>query len=194
MQRRSRHLVAVTSLAATLQAADAGLVSTTSMTLWSNRVASAGLSVATQDFSGFSGPYAQLGGVAGGVAWNANAVEVAGGIARSAAGNALTFTFAPGVKFVAGNFFGVAEDFTIIPVVFSVSLNGGGGFTGFASDMNAFAGFSATGDSTIASLTVATGSLSSYAAVDSLYFGVPAPGAISLIAAAAVIATNSRRR
>lgn len=194
MLRRSHLTVAFASLAASLQAADAGLVSTNSMTLWSTRVANAGLAVAAQGFSGLDGSYAQISGVAGGVAWSANAVDVSGGIARSATGNSLTFSFTPGVKFVAGSFFGVGADFAVVPASFTVSLNGGGGFTGFAADANGFVGFSVSGDATISSLTVTAGVGSAFAAVDSLYFGVPAPGAISLVAAAAVIATNSRRR
>lgn len=182
------------SLLAGLQAAEAGLVSTNSQTLWTNRVSNAGLTVATQDFAGFSGAYASLAGVTGGVSWSSTSVEVSSGVVRSATGNSVTFSFAPGVKFVGGNFFGVASDFTVVPVVFSVSLNGGGGYTGMSVGPAGFTGFSATGATSISSLTVTVNSASAFSAVDSLYFGVPAPGAIALIGAAAVIATNSRRR
>lgn len=194
MTLRSQVLVASVSLAAGLQAADGGLVSTTSQTLWSNRVSNAGLSVQAQDFSGFSGSYSRLAGVTGGVAWSSTAVEVSSGVARSTAGNSVTFSFAPGVKFVGGKFFGVAADFTVVPVAFSVSLSGGGGFAGVAAGPGGFTGFSATGASTISSLTITVNPASAFSAVDSLYFGVPAPGAVALIGAAAVIATNSRRR
>jgi hypothetical protein len=194
MTLRSQVLVASASLAAGLQAADAGLVSTNSQTLWNNRVSNAGLVVQAQDFAGLDGSYARLAGVTGGVAWSTTAVEVSAGVARSASSNSVTFTFAPGVKFVGGNFFGVAADFTVVPVVFSVSLNGGGGYTGLAVGPSGFTGFSATGASTISSLTVTVNSASAYSAIDSMYFGVPAPGAIALIGAAAMIATNARRR
>lgn len=195
MTRRSHALVACAAFAACIQAADAGIVSTNSMTLWSNRVANAGLQVEAQDFSGFSGSYASLGGVTGGVSWSASSVDVSGGVARSGTGNTVTFSFNPGVKFVGGNFFGVASDFSVVPVSFSVALNGGGGFTGLALGPGGFTGFSATGATSIASLTVTVNAAGAYAAVDSLYFGVvPAPGAIALVGAAAVIATNSRRR
>jgi len=195
MTRRSNVFVASASLAACLQAAEAGLVSTNSQTLWTNRVANAGLQVEAQGFAGFDGAYTTISGVTGGVAWSANAVDVSGGVARSGSGNAVTFMFSPGVRFVGGNFFGVASDFSVVPVVFSVSLNGGGGFTGLAVGPAGFTGFSATGATTIASLTVTVNAAGAYAAVDSLYFGVvPAPGAIALVGAAAVIATNSRRR
>ena len=195
MTRRSHVFFASASLAACLQAADAGLVSTNSMTLWTNRVANAGLQVEAQGFNGFSGSYASLSGVTGGISWSASSVAVSAGVARSETSNKVTFTFSPGVQFVGGNFFGVAADFTSLPVIFSVSLNGGGGFTGVANGPAGFTGFSATGTTTISSLTVSVNPSAAFAAVDTLYFGaVPAPGAIALIGAAAVIATNSRRR
>lgn len=195
MTRLSHVLVASSAFAACLQVADAGIVSTNSMTLWSNRIANAGLQVQTQDFAGFSGSYASLSGLTGGVSWSASSVDVSSGVARSGTGNTVTFSFDPGVKFVGGSFFGVASDFSVVPVVFSVSLNGGGGFAGLAVGPSGFTGFSTTGATSIASLTVTVNAAGAFAAVDALYFGVvPAPGAVALVGAAAVIATNSRRR
>ena len=187
--------VFVAAIAACASASDAALVSTNSWALWSARVAQAGLQVAGQDFSSYSGQYAGISGSTGGIAWDTSAVDVSAGVVRSSTGSSVTFTFSPGVSFVGGNFFGVNGSFSVQSVAFAVSLNGGGGFTGISVGPSGFTGFTATGGSTISSLTITVGASGAYPAIDNMYFGVvPAPGALALVGAAALIATNSRRR
>lgn len=186
------------------QAAQAGIISYTNMAVWNAQVAAAGMSVETETFNSiadgfYTGPY---GGSTASVLWSASAaggLYVQAGIFSTNNPVTLTFAFAPGVRAVAGNFFGTDVNFNNATVLFTVQLSDGTGYTGFASSPSDFTGFRSTTSSTISGLSItvenAAGSSSVYPSVDNLYFGVvPAPGAVTLAGIAGVMAIRRRRR
>jgi len=112
----------------------------------------------------------------------------------------LTFTFTPGVRAVAGNFFGTDISFGNATVLFTVELSNGAAYEGISSSPGSFTGFRSTNAAeTISglSLTVSNfgGSGDVYPSVDNLYFGViPAPGAFAILGAAGLVGFSLRRR
>ena len=193
--------------ACVVQSASAAIVVTTNQGLWNANVAVFG-SVEVETFNqiedGFySSPF---GGSTGSVGWSAEAeggLFVSGGKFSTNIPEPLTFTFTPGVRAVAGNFFGTDVDFNSINVIFSVALANGTTYEGYSEGASSFTGFRATAGETISSLTLtvtaapafAGGGPVAYPTVDNLYFGViPAPGAFAILGAAGLVGFSLRRR
>ncbi len=203
-----RHfLPSATLLVAFSSSASAAIVVYTSQGLWNNAVANAGLAVETETFAGVSNGFhpSPFGGSTASVVWSASAslgLVAQDGVLSTNAPETLTFTFNPGVRAVAGNFFGTDIDFNNASVIFTVALSNGTSYTGEASTPESFTGFRSTTAATISSLSIEvepaqgfTGPPPVYPSVDNLYFGVtsPAPGAVALLGAAGLIGLRRRR-
>jgi len=196
-------IAAVAACAA--QAAQAGIISSTNIAIWNAQVAAGGMSVETETFNAIAdGFYASpFGGSTASVVWSATAsggLYVQGGVFSTNNPETLTFAFTPGVRAVAGNFFGTDINFGNASVLFTVQLSDGTGYTGFASDPTSFTGFYSTTSATISGLSLTVnnfgGSGSVYPSVDNLYFGVvpvPAPGAAALLGVAGLVSSRRRR-
>lgn len=196
--------VAASILAAGLaQPASAGVIAVSTQAVWNFYLGAGGLTVETENFGGLAnGSYPS--GVAGSTAnvgWSASAaggIDVQGGIVASANPGSLVFTFSPGVRAVAGNFFGTDTDFNSVTVLYAATLSDGSGYSGIAEGASSFTGFVAqTPAASITSLTLTVtniaGPATVFPSVDNLYFGVPAPGAVSLLAVAGMVAARRRR-
>jgi hypothetical protein len=199
-----RHfLPSATLLVAISSSANAAIVVYTSQGLWNTAVANASLVVETETFNEVTGDFYEspFSGSTASVEWSASASEglvVQGGVLSTDVPETLTFTFTPGVRAVAGNFFGTDIEFNNASVIFTVALSNGTSYSGEASSPASFTGFRSTDEATISRLTInveaATGSAPVYPSVDNLYFGVvPAPGALALLGAAGLIGFNRRR-
>jgi hypothetical protein len=162
--------------------------------------------IITESFNAYSGAYANpLVGTTGPITWTANAFSFNAGIQPSLyanngwlstadTDNALTFTFDPGVYSVGGNFFSRNAAFELQPALVAVY---------FADSSSVQYVTSATGFSGITSFSVAISYISvqvypvpagvNYSAVDNLYFGVPAPGAVALLGVAGLVGGRRRR-
>ncbi|MFM8639121.1 MAG: hypothetical protein ACKOEL_00580 [Planctomycetota bacterium] len=143
-----------------------------------------------------------FGGSTASVTWSASAssgLSVRGGVFSTQRPETLSFTFMPGVRAVAGNFFGTYNNFGIAEVYFAVPQRNGTTYEGYANSREDFTGFRSTTSETISHITItvqnATGSQDVFPSVDNLYFGVPvpAPGAIALLGAAGLIGYRRRR-
>ena len=191
------------AVAALAQTASAGIVVTSNQSLWNSGVAGFGGVVETETFNAiadgfYNSPFA---GSTTSVGWAANAsggLYVQGGNFSTNNPVPLTFTFTPGVRAVAGNFFGTDINFGNVTVVFEVTLGDGTAAEGFASDASSFTGFRTTAGETISSLTLTvlnpSGSPAVYPTVDNLYFGVvPTPGAVALLSVAGLMTSRRRR-
>lgn len=192
------------------QAASGAIVVTTNQLLWTSAVTGTGpsglgLSVETETFNAIADGFytSPFGGSTPSVTWSAVAgggLFVEGGVFSTNVPETLTFTFTPGVRAVAGNFFGTNLDFTNATVIFSVVLGDGTTYQGITEDASAFTGFRTTSASeTIGSLslTVANfgGTGSVFPSVDNLYFGVvPAPATAALLGVAGLVGFSMRRR
>ena len=202
--RVNRAVVILPLAAAALsQSASAGLVAVSSQAVWNYYLGTAGLVVETETFNAipdgfYSSPF---GGSTASVAWSASAsggLYVSNGIISTNNPVTLQFTFSPGVRAVAGNFFGTDINFNNATVLFTVQLSDGTGYTGFATSPSDFTGFRSTTAATISGLSItvenAAGSTAVYPGVDNLYFGVvSAPGAVALLAVAGLSASRRRR-
>jgi len=206
----SRHfLPSATLLVAISSSANAAIVVYTSQGLWNNAVANAGMKVETETFNQVEDGFhaSPFGGSTASVTWTASAANglfAQGGVFSTNLPETLTFTFNPGVRAVAGNFFGTYPDFGNASVIFTVALSNGTSYSGEASTPESFTGFRSTNAATISSLSIevepAQGFMGGgvppvYPSVDNLYFGVtaPAPGAIALLGAAGLIGFRRRR-
>lgn len=202
--RVNRAVVILPLAAAALsQSASAGLVAVSSQAVWNYYLGTAGLVVETETFNAipdgfYSSPF---GGSTASVAWSASAsggLYVSNGIFSTNNPVTLQFTFSPGVRAVAGNFFGTDINFNNISVLYTAKLSDGSGYSGIADNPSSFTGFFAQ-TASIAALTLTVtniaGSTDVYPSVDNLYFGVPvpAPGAVSLLAVAGLVAARRRR-
>ena len=190
--------------ACVVQAAQAGIISSSNIVVWNAQVAAGGMVVETENFNAiadgfYNSPFA---GSTASVGWSASATSglyVENGVFSTNAPETLSFVFTPGVRAVAGNFFGTDLNFNNATVLFTVLLNDGTGYTGIASSPTDFTGFFSTTSATISGLTLTVsnfvGADPVYPSVDNLYFGVvPAPGAVALLGAAGLAGFSLRRR
>jgi hypothetical protein len=106
------------------------------------------------------------------------------------------FDFAPGVQGIGGNIYtsvlGQGKGFAFI----EVTLADGVSYFGNSDNAQMFIGFYSDTTS-IAKLTITVYQVvgaPSYATVDNLFFAVPAPGALVLLAAAGLVGVRNRRR
>ena len=184
------------------QAASAAMVTFSNAALWNGFSAGQGASVVTENFSSYSGFYANgLSGNAGGIQWTASApgnlYADLGYMSTNTADALLTFTLSPSVQGVAGNFFATDASFNILPAVIGVQLADGSAYVGYAASAADFVGFYSTG-AAIASISISVaGNLpanTNFATVDNLYFAVPAPGAIALLGVAGLVSGARKRR
>lgn len=201
-----RITLSVTAVAVMLtQAASAAMVTFTNAPLWSFYAGNQGATTISENFSAYSGSYASgATGSVGGIQWQANAsggvVAGSGFMATQASGTVLTFSMAPSVQGVAGNFFASdgSPNFNAAPAIISVTLNDGSSYIGYATSAADFVGFYSTGAAiSSVEISVASSALagSYYATADNLYFAVvPAPGVAALLAVAGVIGGSRRRR
>ena len=205
-----RHFIPSAALLVAISSpASAAIVVYVNQGLWNSAVTNAGMVIETETFNEIEdGPYATpfSGGTAS-VQWSASAsggLYVQGGVFSTNLPETLTFTFTPGVRAVGGNFFGTDIDFNNALVIFTVSLSNGTSFTGEASSPASFTGFRSTTAATISSLSIdvepAQGFMGEgvppvyvYPSVNNLYFGVPAPGAVTLLGVAGLIGLRRRR-
>ena len=200
-----RNTLSVTAVAVMLtQAASAAMVTFTNAPLWNFYAGNQGATTVSENFSAYSGSYPTgATGTVGGIQWQANApggvVAGAGYLATQASGTVLTFSMAPSVQGVAGNFFASdgSPNFNAAPAIISVTLNDGSSYIGYATSAADFVGFYSTG-AAISSVEISVASSaiagSYYATADNLYFAVvPAPGAVALIAVAGLVGSRRRR-
>jgi hypothetical protein len=199
--------------ACVVQSASAAIVVTTNQALWNSAVAGFGV-VATETFNGiangfyndpFAGSVTPSAVGAPAVTWSASAaggLYVQDGVFSTNNPTTLTFTFTPGVRAVAGNFFGTDINFGNATVLFTVELSNGTAYEGISADATTFTGFRSTNAATISSLELTVvnapgfvGGGDVYPSVDNLYFGViPAPGAFAILGAAGLVGFSLRRR
>jgi len=201
----SKTFCTAAAAACVAQAAQAGIISYTNMAVWNAQVAAAGMSVETETFNAIADGFytSPFGGSTASITWGASAsggLYVQGGIFSTNNPETLSFSFTPGVRAVAGNFFGTDVNFGNATVLFTVQLSDGTGYTGFATSPADFTGFRSTTAATISGLSItvenAVGAGAVYPSVDNLYFGVvpvPAPGAVALLGVAGIAASRRRR-
>ena len=204
MKNTTLAISALVTLSA-VQGASAAVAVFTNYNVWGSTVTANGQTVAVEDFnSGVSGTPVTLTGSpvpASGITWTAsapsNGLVTDGGTVRTAAAtDALVFDFAPGVQGIGGNIYtsvlGEGSSFAFI----EVTLADGVSYFGNSNNAQMFIGFYSDTTS-IAKLTITVYQVDgapSYATVDNLYFAVPAPGALALLAAAGLIGGHNRRR
>lgn len=199
----SKTFCTAAAVACVAQAAQAGIISSTNIAIWNAQVAAGGMSVETETFNAISNGFysSPFGGSTASVVWSASAaggLYVQDGVFSTNNPTTLTFAFTPGVRAVAGNFFGTDINFGNATVLFTVQLSDGTGYSGLATSPADFTGFYSTTSATISGLALTVsnfgGSGDVYPSVDNLYFGVvPAPGAVALLCAAGLSGARRRR-
>ena len=204
MKNTTLAISALVTLSA-VQGASAAVAVFTNFGVWGNAVTANGQTVAIENFNSYGAgtPMTLTGSPvpASGITWTAsapsNGLVTDGGTVRTAAAtDALVFDFAPGVQGIGGNIYtsvlGEGSSFAFI----EVTLADGVSYFGNSNNAQMFIGFYSDTTS-IAKLTItvyqAPGA-SSYATVNNLYFAVPAPGALVLLAAAGLVGGRNRRR
>ena len=179
--------------------ASAAIISFSQQNVWDAYMAYQVLSVVTEDFNSLTSGFYSSGfsSSVGGVTWTATAtggLYAESGLFSSNNPTSLSFSFAPGVQGVAGNFFGTDISFNPVPSLVQVTLADGNSSILFANGPADFVGFFSTG-AAISGLTItAAGSGNVYPTVDNLFFAVPvpAPGAAALIGLAAMVCRRRR--
>jgi hypothetical protein len=197
MQTRTLACAAL-GVAAAASSASATIISFSQQNVWDAYTAYQALSVVTEDFNNTSGFYSSgFSSSVGGVTWTATAtggLYAQSGLFSTNNPTSLSFSFAPGVQGVAGNFFGTDISFNPVPSLVQVTLADGNSSIVFANGPADFIGFFSTG-AAISGLTItAAGSGNVYPTVDNLFFAVPvpAPGAAALIGLAAMVCRRRR--
>ena len=204
MKNTTLAISALVTLSA-VQGASAAVAVFTNFGVWGNAVTANGQTVAIENFNsyGVSTPMTLTGSPvpASGITWTAsapsNGLVTDGGTVRTAAAtDALVFDFAPGVQGIGGNIYtsvlGQGKGFAFI----EVTLADGVSYFGNSDNAGMFIGFYSDTTS-IAKLTITVYQVvgaPSYATVDNLFFAVPAPGALALLAAAGLVGVRNRRR
>ena len=204
MKNTTLAISALVTLSA-VQGASAAVAVFTNFGVWDNAVTSNGQTVAVENFNSYGpGTASSLSGSplpASGITWTAtaptNGLVTDGATVRTAAAtDALVFDFAPGVQGIGGNIYtsvlGQGKGFAFI----EVTLADGVSYFGNSDNSEMFIGFYSDTTS-IAKLTITVYQVvgaPSYATVNNLYFAVPAPGALALLAAAGLIGGHNRRR
>ena len=204
MKNTTLAISALVTLSA-VQGASAAVAVFTNYNVWGNTVTANGQTVAVEDFNSFApGTAVSLTGSplpASGITWTAtaptNGVVADGSTVRTAAAtDALVFDFAPGVQGIGGNIYtsvlGQGKGFAFI----EVTLADGVSYFGNSDNAEMFIGFYSDTTS-IAKLTITVYQVlgqDSFATVDNLYFAVPAPGALALLATAGLVGVRNRRR
>jgi hypothetical protein len=188
-----------------VQGASAAVAVFTNFSVWGNAVTANGQTVAVEDFNSYGAgtPVTLIGSPvpASGITWTAsapsNGLVTDGGTVRTAAAtDDLVFDFAPGVQGIGGNIYtsvpGQGKSFAFI----EVTLADGVSYFGNSNNAEMFIGFYSD-TASIAKLTIKVYQVlgvDSYATVNNLYFAVPAPGALVLLAAAGLVGVRNRRR
>lgn len=198
MQTRTFACAAL-GVAALSCSASAAIISFSQQNVWDAYTAYQALSVVTEDFNSIPGGFYSSGfsSSVGGVTWTATAtggLAVQSGLFSTIDATSLSFSFAPGVQGVAGNFFGTDISFNPVPSLVQVTLADGNSSILFANGPADFIGFFSTG-AAISGLTItAAGSGNVFPTVDNLFFAVPvpAPGAAALIGLAAMVCRRRR--
>ena len=204
MKNTTLAISALVTLSA-VQGASAEVAVFTNFGVWDSAVTANGQTVADENFNSYGAgtPMTLTGSPvpASGITWTASApsygLVTAGGTVRTAsATDALVFDFAPGVQGIGGNIYtsvlGQGKGFAFI----QVTLADGVSYFGNSDNAGMFIGFYSDTTS-IAKLTITVYQVvgaPSYATVDNLFFAVPAPGALALLAAAGLVGVRNRRR
>ena len=204
MKNTTLAISALVTLSA-VQGASAAVAVFTNFGVWDNAVTANVQTVAVENFNsyGVSTPMTLTGSPvpASGITWTAsapsNGLVTDGGTVRTAAAtDALVFDFAPGVQGIGGNLYtsdlGQGKRFAFI----EVTLADGVSYFGNSDNAEMFIGFYSDTTS-IAKLTITVYQVlgqDSFATVDNLYFAVPAPGALALLATAGLVGVRNRRR
>ena len=204
MKNTTLAISALVTLSA-VQGASAAIAVFTNFSVWNTAVSDNEQTVAVETFNSYGpGTASSLSGSplpASGITWTAtaptNGLVTDGGTVRTAAAtDALVFDFAPGVQGIGGNIYtsvlGQGKGFAFI----EVTLADGVSYFGNSDNSEMFIGFYSDTTS-IAKLTITVYQVfgaPSYATVDNLFFAVPAPGAIALLAAAGMVVGRTRRR
>jgi hypothetical protein len=190
--------VAAASALALSGAASAGIISFNDSSLFALFATSNGKSVATEEFSSYSGFYTSpLTGnfvSAPGYTWTATSTGglfADGGVMSTNNPTDLTFTFNQGVQGVGGRFFATDINFAVQQTIMQITLSDGSGFVGLINSATQFLGFYSTG-ALITSITISVDS-GEYPAADTLSIVVPAPGAVALLGAAGLVGRRRRR-
>ena len=186
------------ALCATTQAS---IITFSQQSVWDAFMGFQSLNVVTEDFNAIPDGFHASGfsGSVDGLTWTATAtggLVSQSGLFSTNDATALSFSFAPGVKGLAGNFFGTDAGFSPVPSLVQVTLNDGTSSILFTSGPTDFAGFYSTGTA-IAGVTItAAGAGLVFPTVDNLFFAVsvPSPGAAASIGLAVVLFMRRRDR
>ena len=145
MQTRTLACAAL-GVAAAASSASAAIISFSQQIVWDAYTANQALSVVTEDFNNTSGFYSSgFSSSVGGVTWTATAtggLYAQSGLFSTNNPTSLSFSFAPGVQGVAGNFVGTDISFDPVPSLVQVTLADGNSSILFANDPADFIGFS----------------------------------------------------
>ncbi len=206
MKNTTLAISALVTLSA-VQGASAAVAVFTNYNVWGSTVTAGGHSIAVETFDSYGpGTATSLTGSplpASGITWTATApthgLVTDGATLRPAtATDDLVFDFQPGVQGIGGNIYSSVLGNPPVPTFafIEVTLADGVSYFGNSNNSQMFIGFYSDTTS-IAKLTIKVyqgGGATSYATVDNLYFAVPAPGALALLATAGLIGGRNRRR
>lgn len=204
MSFRFRASAAVGAFSLFAAVSNAAILTTANQSVWNYYLATGALVTEVETFNSYANGFhaSPFSGSTNSVVWTATAdggLLTERGALTTMNPTSLTITFSPGVRAVAGNFFGMDVILQNTTVLYSVKLSDGSGFSDLSSGPSSFAGFFSTTAATISNITISVTNLAGgspvYPAVDNLYFGVPvpAPGALALVGFAGLAARRRRR-